>query len=129
MTLKRLSILLLLAPTFASAQSDPEQLGRTLQDRIQTPGEVEFQLREYLMERVAKLSKPTTAEQWTAESERLRKHLLEDVVFHGWPKEWVNAPAKFTDLGTLQSGKGYRASNPQLFFTNRNSFGGKFRRS
>jgi dienelactone hydrolase len=108
MTLKRLSILLLLTRTFASAQSDPEQLARTLQDRIQTPGEVEFQLREYLMERVAKLSKPATAEQWTAESERLRKHLLEDVVFHGWPKEWVNAPPKFTDLGTIQSGKGYR---------------------
>jgi dienelactone hydrolase len=93
---------------FASAQSNPEQITRILQNRIQNPGEVEFQLREYLMERVAKLPLPATAEQWTAESERLRKHLLEDVVFHGWPPEWVNAPPKFVDLGTVQSGQGYR---------------------
>lgn len=108
MSVKRLLIFLLLTRTFASAQSNPEQIARILQNRIQNPGEVEFQLREYLMERVAKLSLPATAEQWTAESERLRKHLLEDVVFHGWPQEWVNAPPKFVDLGTVQSGKGYR---------------------
>jgi dienelactone hydrolase len=100
--------LLFLARMCASAQSNPEQIARILQNRIQNPGEVEFQLREYLMERVAKLPLPATAEQWTAESERLRKHLLEDVVFHGWPPEWVNAPPKFVDLGTVQSGQGYR---------------------
>jgi dienelactone hydrolase len=108
MSLQRLLSLLVLARLFASAQSNPEQIARILQNRIQNPGEVEFQLREYLMERVAKLSLPATAEQWTAESERLRKHLLEDVVFHGWPQEWVNAPPNFVDLGTVQSGKGYR---------------------
>jgi dienelactone hydrolase len=108
MSFQRLLSLLFLARIFASAQSNPEQIAPILQNRIQNPGEVEFQLREYLMERVAKLSLPTTAEQWTAESERLRKHLLEDVVFHGWPQKWVNAPPKFVDLGTVQSGKGYR---------------------
>ena len=108
MSLKPLLIVFLLTRTLATAQSHPEQLAKILHDRIQMPSDVEFQLREYLMERVAKLNRPPTAEQWTAESERLRKHLLEDVVFHGWPKEWVNGPPKFVDLGTVPSGNGYR---------------------
>ena len=29
-------------------------------------------------------------------------------MFHGWPKEWVDGPAKFEDLGIFQSGDGYR---------------------
>jgi len=105
----RLLILLVIVRTFASAQSHPEQLAPTLQNRIQTADEVEFQLRQYLMARVAKLPRlPATPEQWTRESERLRRHLLDDVVFHGWPKEWVNSAPKFVDLGTIRSGQGYR---------------------
>ena len=60
------------------------------------------------MKRVVKLPKPTTAGQWTAESTRLRRHLLDDVVFHGWPKDWWEGPPKFEDLGILHSGNGYR---------------------
>jgi dienelactone hydrolase len=105
----RLLILLVIVRTFASAQSHPEQLAPTLQNRIQTADEVEFQLRQYLMARVATLPRlPATPEQWSGESERLRNHLLDDVVFHGWPKEWVNSAPKFVDLGTIRSGQGYR---------------------
>ena len=105
----RLLILVVLVRTFASAQSHPEQLAPTLQNRIQTADEVEFQLRQYLMARVATVPRlPATPEQWSGESERLRKHLLDDVVFHGWPKEWVNSAPKFVDLGTIRSGQGYR---------------------
>jgi dienelactone hydrolase len=105
----RLLILVVLVRTFASAQSHPEQLAPTLQNRIQTADEVEFQLRQYLMARVATLPRlPATPEQWSGESERLRNHLLDDVVFHGWPKEWVNSAPKFVDLGTIRSGQGYR---------------------
>ena len=34
--------------------------------------------------------------------------MLDDVVFHGWPRAWVDAPPKFDDLGTIPSGPGYR---------------------
>jgi dienelactone hydrolase len=109
MSSTRLLILLVIVRTFASAQSHPEQLAPTLQNRIQTADEVEFQLRQYLMARVATVPRlPATPEQWSGESERLRKHLLDDVVFHGWPKEWVNSAPKFVDLGTIRSGQGYR---------------------
>ena len=105
----RLLILsLLFAIPFVYAQSTPERLSPILDSQLQSPEVVEFQLREYLMAHVAKLPAPTTSDQWSAEAQRIRKHLLEDVVYHGWPSEWVNAPPKFEDLGTIESGEGYR---------------------
>ena len=49
-----------------------------------------------------------SSEHWTEEARRLRRHLLHDVVFHGWPEEWVNSPPKFEDLGAIETHHGYR---------------------
>lgn len=107
--LKPLPILVLLVlPGLLHAQSTPRQVGAALDQAIQTPEVVAFQLRQYLMGRVPKLPASASTEQWTAEANRLRKHLLEHVVFHGWPREWVDAPLKVEDLGVIESGKGYR---------------------
>ncbi len=92
----------------ASAQSDSQRMADVLGKRLESPSEIAFQLREYLMDRVAKLSRPDDASQWTAEEKRLRKHLMEDIVFHGWPAEWVNSPPRFEDLGVFSEGPGYR---------------------
>jgi dienelactone hydrolase len=90
------------------AQSRARDIAPILEQRLQTPEVVSFQLRQYLFQRIPKFSVPQSAAQWSAEAERIRKHLLDDVVFHGWPKAWVDAPVKFEDLGTVESGKGYR---------------------
>jgi hypothetical protein len=92
----------------AMAQSRPRDIAATLERPLETPDVVSFQLRQYLYQHVARLSRPQSAAEWTAQSERLRKHLLDDIVFHGWPKAWVDAPPKFHDLGTIESGSGYR---------------------
>jgi len=76
--------------------------------RLQSEDVVEAEIREYLMKRVRPLPEPKSAAEWTADEKRLRKHLLENVIFHGWPKEWVDSPPKFDDLGLIPSGKGYR---------------------
>ena len=34
--------------------------------------------------------------------------VLQDVVFHRWPREWVDAPSKFEDLGIFETHHGYR---------------------
>ncbi len=84
----RLLILnLLVSIRFVQAQSTSKQLSAILDSRLQSPEVVTFQLREYLMDRGAKLPTPTSAEQWTATAQRLRKHLVEDIVFRGWPQE------------------------------------------
>ncbi len=97
----------LLAGRCASAQSDAEQLTPILAQPIQTPDVTAYQLRQYLMGRVAPLPAASVAAEWTAEAKRIRRHLLDDVVFHGWPAEWVNAPPKFEEAGVI-AGDGYR---------------------
>jgi len=100
------SVLLAAPPLWA--QSTPDQMKSILEKELQSPQVVEFQLQEYLMKRVPKLPPPTTPEEWTREEEQIRKRVLDRVVFHGWPSEWVNSPPRFEDMGTLPSGKGYR---------------------
>jgi len=90
------------------AQSRTGDLAAVLARPLQTPDVVTFQLRQYLYQRLPKLPAPSSAEQWKTESERLRKHALDDVIFHGWPREWVDAPPKFEDLGVVETGHGYR---------------------
>jgi dienelactone hydrolase len=103
-----LTVLLLLIAPLLRAQSTSGQLKPILEKELQSPYVVEFQLQEYLMKQVPKLPPITTPEEWTSEGEQIRKRVLENVVYHGWPSEWVTSPPRFEDLGTIPSGKGYR---------------------
>ncbi|MBS1852746.1 MAG: acetylxylan esterase [Acidobacteria bacterium] len=103
----RLSLLFPLLAGLALAQTDARQLKPILNEEILAPQVPVFQLRQYIVERVAKPPAPKSAAQWSAEASKLREQLLKEVVFHGWPQEWVNAPPKFEEVGTLP-GKGYR---------------------
>jgi hypothetical protein len=98
----------LFAPTVLQAQVNTDQVGTVLKQQIQPADVAEFQLRQYLMKRVPLLPAPATAEEWTADQKGLRRRILDEVIFHGWPREWVDAPPKFEDAGTIESGKGYR---------------------
>jgi len=101
-------VMLLWCAAKASGQTEPRQLLPVLEDQIQSADVNAYQLRRYVLNKVPKLAPPASAEQWTAEAERLRRRVLNDTVFHGWSKEWVEAPARFEDLGPIPSGKGYR---------------------
>jgi dienelactone hydrolase len=99
--------LALLAAT-AYGQTEPGQVAKLLEIPLHAPNIVDFQVRQYLIKKAPPLPTPSTAADWTAQAKRLREHLLNDVIFHGWPREWVDAPPKFEDLGLIPSGKGYR---------------------
>lgn len=90
-----------------ASQTNPSP-AKASNPRIQTPDVVEFQLRQYLMKRIPPLPKPKDAAKWTAEARRLRIHLLDNVILHGWPREWIESRPRFEDLGLIPSGKGYR---------------------
>lgn len=105
--MKLTGILLLLAAA-AGAQTQPRQVAEILAAELQTPDVVAFQLRQYLMKKVPPLPAARSAREWTAEAGRLRRRALEEVVFHGWPRAWVEAPPRFEDLGEIPAGKGYR---------------------
>jgi dienelactone hydrolase len=90
----------------ASAQADAKLVAPLLQRRLQTESVVAEQLRHFMLARVPPLSLPPDATQWTTETERLRARELE-VIYHGWPQSWIDAPPKFEEVGTLE-GRGYR---------------------
>ena len=108
MKLIGLLIALLVTAFSVMAQSRPEDMTAILERPLETPDVVAFQIRQYLFRKISPLPAPQNAAQWSAEAERIRKHLLDDVVYHGWPREWVEAPPKFEDLGTIESHNGYR---------------------
>jgi dienelactone hydrolase len=108
-----IAVAFILAATFkvassAWAQSDPGLIDPVLQQEILAPRVAVFQMKQYIVGRVATPPTATSAQSWTAEANRLRQHVLNDVVYHGWPKVWVDAPPHFEDLGVIQGGSGYR---------------------
>ncbi|HEU0139428.1 MAG TPA: acetylxylan esterase [Bryobacteraceae bacterium] len=89
-------------------QTDPRQLVPFLEEQIQAPEVTAYQLRRYILARIPRLPAPASSGQWTAQAGRLRQSVLNNAVLHGWPKEWVDAPPRFEDLGSVPGGKGYR---------------------
>jgi dienelactone hydrolase len=80
-----------------------------LKYQILSPEVAEFQVRQYLLNQVAAPPQvPSTPQAWTAEAARLRRHLVDDVAFHGWLREWVDAAPRFEEIGVIETGGGYR---------------------
>ncbi|MGH9609130.1 MAG: alpha/beta hydrolase family protein [Bryobacteraceae bacterium] len=102
------AIAMLLGAPLAMPQTDARDIQPILKQQLQSPQVVTFQLQQFLMKKAPELPAPSSAQQWTAEAKRIRRHLLQDVIFHGWPKQWVTAPPQFQDLGTVKTGKGYQ---------------------
>src|ERR1039458_2019547 len=106
--IQRLILGVLLPASLANSQSLPKPLEPILSQRIQAAEVTEHLLREYAMAHVAPLSTPQSPQQWTSEAKRVRRHLLDEITVRGWLGEWVDAPAKFEDLGIMSTGTGYR---------------------
>ena len=98
---------LLISAVSASPQ-DPTPVGSALQATVQTPEVTYFQLQAYLMKRIVTPQAPARPEQWDASGQKLRKHILEDIIYHGWPESWVQAPPHFEQVAVIETGKGYR---------------------
>ncbi len=81
---------------------------RALQVPVQSPAVGAFQMQQFLMARVPPLPHPASVEAWKTEAERLRTHTLNDIAYHGWPSEWVNASPHFEQVGVIETGHGYR---------------------
>jgi dienelactone hydrolase len=104
-----LSVLIWLLPSLGWSQGEAVHLGEVLKDEIVSPAVADFQMRQHIVQATAPLPKPpATAAEWTVSAARLRRHLVDDVVFHGWPKEWVDSPPRFEERGVIETGHGYR---------------------
>jgi len=92
----------------AAAQTEARRLRPVLEPVLLRPEVVAWELQRYLAAKAPPLAKPGSAGEWTRQSAALRRRLLDEIVFRGWPREWVEAPLRFEDLGAIPSGKGYR---------------------
>lgn len=101
-------VALLLCAGSLPGQSRARDLAAILERALETPDVVSFQLRQNLFKKITPLPAPRTAAEWTKEADRIRKHLLDDVVFHGWPKAWIDSAPVFEDQGFIETGQGYR---------------------
>ena len=102
------ALLLCCSPLSCLGQIEPKQLSGVLGGDLVSPSVSEHQLRHYLVSLVAEPPSPTTAGQWSQEAKQLREHWLNNVVYHGWPRDVIEAPARFEETGVIETGKGYR---------------------
>ncbi|WP_263357044.1 alpha/beta hydrolase family protein [Acidicapsa ligni] len=91
-------------------QTTAESLKSLLAQPVQTTDVTAFQLQQYLSHRITPLPAPTNANDWTARQQQLRKHILDDIAFHGWPADWVHSAPIFQQEGSTETRDGYRVS-------------------
>jgi len=48
-----------------------------------------------------------SAQQSTDEEAQPRAHILNEVAFHGWSPEWIDAAPHFEEMGVIETGHGY----------------------
>jgi dienelactone hydrolase len=106
-----LAALLPLAGVVAAAQTVPGTVHQFLPARLQPADVVTYQMQQFLLDRAPKLPHPASAEQWSAQAQQIRERVLNDVIYHGWPKDWIDSPPHFEDMGAVPvpAGAGYRA--------------------
>ena len=92
----------------ATSQTTANSVESVLAERIQPSAVTEFQLQSYLAKRTPKLIVPSSPDIWSAEETKIRHHVLEDLAFHGWPREWIEAAPRFQETGVIETDKGYR---------------------
>ncbi len=84
---------------------------RSVEQQVKSPlthaETVAFQLRRYVAARVPRLRAPASAAEWKRQAAEIREKMLRDVVYHGWPREWIDAPPDFRLAGET-TGAGYR---------------------
>ena len=105
-----LAAVLPLAPAVAYSQTTAETLQSLLAQPVQSTDVTAFQLQQYLSHRITPLPSPKSASAWEDQAQTLRKHIVDDVAFHGWPSEWVHSAPKFHQVGTTESRSDYRIS-------------------
>ena len=106
--MRRTLTLVALALLPVPAGTASERVASALETEIQPPAITTYQITQYLARRTPTLPTPATGADWTVEARRLRRKILEEVVLHGWPREWFSAPARVEDLGVVASMAVYR---------------------
>jgi len=100
-------VMFLLPVPGAVAQSTDRYVRPALERPLLPHDVLVYQLRQYLLGRIAQPPTPQSAAAWTKDAKQIRAQFLQRI-FHGWPQEWIDAGPKFEEVGVIETGKGYR---------------------
>jgi hypothetical protein len=101
-------VLPFLAAQLACAQAVTEIVTPLLEKPVQPTSVTAYQLQTHLIKRIAKPVAPASASEWTAQAQKFRAHILNDIAFHGWPQDWINADPHFEETSVIETKHGYR---------------------
>jgi dienelactone hydrolase len=105
---RTLVLLILLLPARSLVAQSTDRYVRPALEQPLLPHDVlVYQLRHYLLGRIAQPPAPRSAATWTQDAEKIRAQFLQRM-FHGWPQAWIDAKPQFEEVGVIESGKGYR---------------------
>lgn len=94
--------LLIFGPAaFAANRKKPPDTSHVL-----PAGQTQKDLKAYLFARAPKFVAPTDPKKWSAEAERLRRRVLDEVMLRGVPKAWLDGPPKVV-WGETIAAEGY----------------------
>ncbi len=94
--------------TLAASADDLTPAEAALQAPVQNASVTAFQLQRYLMKRMPELKVPATASEWNTQASAMRAHILDDIIYHGWPREWIDAQPRFEQTAVIETDHGYR---------------------
>lgn len=97
-------------PSVAHSQTTAATVQRLLSQTVEPPAVTAFQLQQYLTHRIPVMPTPASAADWAEQTQKIRRHLLDDIAFHGWPSDWVQSAPKFTQVGNPDLRNGYRVT-------------------
>jgi len=87
------ALLMLLPSIYALSSDGGGAVKEWLEQPILAPEEFQGEIQEFLKRRIPPLEVPETASEWQDTSEKLRREILDKVVFRGVPAEWyMNKP-------------------------------------
>jgi hypothetical protein len=100
-----LALVLIVTPSVRA--DDKADLAALLGREIIGPKQSLAEVKAYLDARVPRMPKPTSADEWTREAERIRAAVLERVVYRGEAAHWRDAKTRVEWLDTIKGGDGY----------------------
>src|SRR5262245_33152679 len=104
MTLARLTVSLIVAIVLAATVSagDLDDVKKLLAHPIITPDIPQKEVEDFCDAHIPRMPKLTTAEAWQQEADRMRKDVLDNVVFRGEAAAWREAKTKVEWAETIE---------------------------
>jgi hypothetical protein len=88
------------------AQGSSALMNPLLSQHLQDSSLVTDELKHFMLQHVSPTRMPANAQEWETRTAKIREHEL-SVLYHGWPKQWVDEAPKFEKVGVIER-PGYR---------------------